>query len=74
MVWAQDQYDDRSPSQEDIQETLAQMVEESQLTCTGESGTSYTLSHAMSEAVAKEESNAARLVSAASAIAWLPAI
>ncbi|KAK9848171.1 hypothetical protein WJX84_004055 [Apatococcus fuscideae] len=59
--WIQDQYDDRSPSQEDIQETLAQMVEESQLTCTGESGTSYTLSHAMSEAVAKEESNAARL-------------
>ena len=40
------------------------MVDDSQLALiSGQSSPTYTLSHAMSEAVAKEESSAARLVS-----------
>ena len=59
----QDQYVDCAPTPEDTEQALSEMVEACQLVViTSEAGPSYTLTHAMSEAVAKEDSSALRLV------------
>ncbi|KAK9844260.1 hypothetical protein WJX74_000094 [Apatococcus lobatus] len=60
--WIQDQYIDTAPSLDETEQALSEMVEASQLaSIPGEAGPSYTLTQAMSEAVAKEESSALRV-------------
>lgn len=59
----QDQYIDSAPTPEETEQALVEMVDASQLAViSSEAGPAYTLTHAMSEAVAKEESSALRLV------------